>query len=91
MFKSKSIDQLQSALSSQGLDIHHLIKRVEQLESKLGSHIDKTKESFRSVKKDYDQLSKWDDQRRDEIFALADAADLEIRRGVHLVAKEDEE
>lgn len=91
MFNKQDIKQLQADSSRQGLDIHHLINRTERLELTLDVIKRELTEIRQECRKDYNQLSDWDDLRRTEIRALADAAGLEIRRGTHLVPVEDEE
>ena len=91
MFKRKSVDQIQSALASQGLEFHHLVNRIDTLEASLHSLTAEVDDLRKASRKDYDQLSTWDDHRREEIRKLATAAGLEIHRGTHLVAVEDEE
>ena len=50
-----------------------------------------TKQSFQEVRDAHRKMSGWDDDRRDEIRALADAAGLDVKKGVHLVPNEQKE
>jgi hypothetical protein len=54
-----------------------IFKRIKKLEDKLEEH--------------HRKMSGWDDDRRDEIRALADAAGLDVKKGVHLVPNEQKE
>ena len=97
----QNVRELQADYMSQRLEIRNLNCRIEELEEKIQLELDKIHKVFKDCndtykglaqecRRDYQQLSKWDDQRRDEIRALADAAGLEIRRGVHLAPSEED-
>ena len=66
-----------------------LFKRIKKLEDELKKHVDKTKRAFDTCKNTDEKLSGWDDDRRAEIRALAEAAGLRIQRGTHLVSDDE--
>jgi hypothetical protein len=68
-----------------------IFKRIKKLEDKLEEHISRTIQSFQEVRDAHRKMSGWDDDRRDEIRALADAAGLDVKKGVHLVPNEQKE
>ncbi len=68
-----------------------IFKRIKELEDELKKHVEATKRGFDTCKKTDEKLFDWDDDRRAETRALAEAAGLKFEKGVHLVCDEQED
>ena len=68
-----------------------ILKRIKKLEDKLERHISTTVQSFKDVRDIHRKMSDWDDDRRDEIRALAEHLGVSLDKGVHLVPDEQED
>jgi hypothetical protein len=68
-----------------------IFKRIKKLEDELKRHVEKTKRAFDIAHETDKKLSKWDDERHQEILALAEKAGLRFKKGTYVVPCEDDD